>query len=380
MRRKERPRQPIVGHQRQARRLRLGQLRVCRNHADCRVLSRTRRGRLDTSAQYLACICQLSISVARARDYRAGGWIDDVTHGIDRYQRTDDEPVGQCDCRRTDPRLRCHAAAVDLADCGAGTRANITFGNRTTCRRSRGLVSAISSWTCFRGAYERQIEDDCGGNDRHDAGVCFVADVLLFQKFHDARSDVETKCAAAGEDNGVDTLHEVGRVEQIGFTCAGSAASLRDAADRTVAVGENDRASGEPTRQGEMTNADAGHLRDPLCGRPRTLTECIHREHQEGERTREHPRTVHRRGAGAGSVLVSQSVMAVVTSLLTFRSGSDAYSSGSPVIAGTRRWFTPRTVTTSTDFDLLSFRARSTNRSTCETGIRRESAAWSNSM
>src|SRR6185369_5731013 len=164
-----------------------------------------------------------------------------------------------------------------------------------------------------------------------------VADVLLFQKFHDARPGVETECAAAREDQGIDALHQVGWIEQIGFACSGSAASLRDSAYRALCVGKNDRASGEAARQCEMTDADAGHLRDPLRGGTRTLTECIHREHQEEERARDHPRSIHRREAGAGSVLVSQSVMAVVMSLLTFKSGSEAYSSGSPVIAGTSR-------------------------------------------
>src|SRR5262249_28298267 len=221
-------------------------------------------------------------------------------------------------------------------DRGSGACTNISLRNRTTCRRCGSFVSAVSGWTRFRGAYERQIENDRGWNDRHDAGGCFLAGGLLFQKFHDAGAGVETECAAARENHGVDTLHQVGWIEQVGFACAGRAASLSDATDRALAVRKNDRTSGEAAGQREMTDTDTGHLRDPLRGRTRTLPECIHREHQEGDCARDHPRSLHRRGAEAGSVLVSQSVTAVVTSLLTFKSGSDAYSSGSPVIAGTR--------------------------------------------
>ena len=67
-------------------------------------------------------------------------------------------------------------------------------------------------------------------------------------------------------------------------------------------------------------------------------------------------------------VFFNQSLTAIVMSLLTLRSGSVPYSLISPVMAGTSRWFTPRTTTTSTDFDLLSLRARSDRRSTCSTG------------
>ena len=40
-----------------------------------------------------------------------------------------------------------------------------------------------------------------------------------------------------------------------------------------------------------------------------------------------------------------------VTSLLMFRSVNVAYSLTSPVKAGSSTWFTPRTVTSSTDFE-----------------------------
>ena len=76
-------------------------------------------------------------------------------------------------------------------------------------------------------------------------------------------------------------------------------------------------------------------------------------------------RRLHRIDA---NVFFSQSLIAIVTSLLTLRSASVPYSLTSPVMAGTSRWFTPRTTTTSTDFDLLSLRARSDRRSTCSTG------------
>jgi len=63
----------------------------------------------------------------------------------------------------------------------------------------------------------------------------------------------------------------------------------------------------------------------------------------------------------AWKVFDNQPVTAPVTSLLTVLSLSDPYSDGSPVTAGTSRWLTPRTTTTSTDFDLLSVVARLLN-------------------
>ncbi len=78
---------------------------------------------------------------------------------------------------------------------------------------------------------------------------------MLFEPTHGAGRSVETECAAAGEDDGVDLVHHVERVQQIRFAGARRSTSLRDAAHR-VAVHENDGAAGRPFGEGEVSDLD----------------------------------------------------------------------------------------------------------------------------
>ena len=68
---------------------------------------------------------------------------------------------------------------------------------------------------------------------------------------------LEAERAAAGEDDGVDLVDHVERVQEIRFARAGRAAALRDAADR-VAVDENHGAAGRAFGEREVADLDAG--------------------------------------------------------------------------------------------------------------------------
>ena len=59
---------------------------------------------------------------------------------------------------------------------------------------------------------------------------------------------VEAERAAAGKDDRVDLVDEIGGIEKIGFTCAGRGAPLRYAARYAFAVDQHDRAAGRSLR------------------------------------------------------------------------------------------------------------------------------------
>ena len=87
---------------------------------------------------------------------------------------------------------------------------------------------------------------------------------MFFEIANDALRRVETIGTAAGEHNRVDALHHVQWIEQVGFARAGCGATLRDAAHCTGAIDEDDRASGRPFAERDVTDFEPGDLRQAL--------------------------------------------------------------------------------------------------------------------
>src|SRR5204863_8189596 len=103
---------------------------------------------------------------------------------------------------------------------------------------------------------DAEVEQDRGRYDRYVRGAGGPADVVLLEPAYGARGGLEAECAAACEDDRVDSVHQVQRVEQVGFARAGRAAALRDAADG-VAVHEDRRAPGGTLGERVVADPDA---------------------------------------------------------------------------------------------------------------------------
>jgi hypothetical protein len=91
----------------------------------------------------------------------------------------------------------------------------------------------------------------------------------VLQPAHDPIRRGQTKGAAAGEDDGVDPIHQINRIEEVGFPGAGGGAAHIDPANR-AATGEDDRRPGMVG--GIMTHLDTGDVRYQIV---ETGFECV---------------------------------------------------------------------------------------------------------
>ena len=66
---------------------------------------------------------------------------------------------------------------------------------------------------------------------------------VLFEPAHDTVGGSESVCTSTGEENGIDLLHRMARIEQIGLTGAGTTSSDVDGGDSSAQSADH-RASG----------------------------------------------------------------------------------------------------------------------------------------
>ena len=97
-----------------------------------------------------------------------------------------------------------------------------------------------------------EVEEHRGRNDRdHLAGLAHrPAHARGIQVLAHAVGGGQAERAAPGEDDGVDPVDEVARVEQVGLPGAGGAAADVDAGDRAVWRGQDHRRAREPAGLG----------------------------------------------------------------------------------------------------------------------------------
>ena len=137
-----------------------------------------------------------------------------------------------------DPMPAFHRAGDtgNLAHRRTGSRTDVPLGDSSVRGGLCRAVSAIRRRPYRRIAAEPQVEQNGGRDDRHDAsGADVPADLSFFEIAHDALRRVEPVRAAAGEDDRVDLVHHVQRVEQIRLARPRRAAALRHTTRRAVA-------------------------------------------------------------------------------------------------------------------------------------------------
>ena len=82
---------------------------------------------------------------------------------------------------------------------------------------------------------------------------------MLLQITDHARCGIQSKCAAACEQNRVNLLHGVGRIEQVCLTRSGRRAAHIHAR-RCAFAQQQHSATCRPSRFGKVTNGDALHI------------------------------------------------------------------------------------------------------------------------
>ncbi len=96
---------------------------------------------------------------------------------------------------------------------------------------------------------------------------------MLIEIPHHARRRVQSKCAAAGEQNRLHLLHGIDRIQQIRLARPGRRPAHIHASRRAL-LEQQHGATGRPARLGEVTHLDALHVGD-AAGRI-----CFRRAHR----------------------------------------------------------------------------------------------------
>ena len=260
MHRVDAARQPAVRRHRQALRLHLGEDRIGGHHANGGVGAGQQRLR-PFAAQQRAPGVEQRAPVRRARPghHLRGVGVQHIAHRVAGNQGAHGDAV-----RRH--RRRAHAAlhgagdAKQLAHAGAGARAHIAFGRVGARRRGAGCVTRCRIGPDAHVAHQ-QVKQHRRRHQRQPAHAHVQPHAVLFQPAHRAAGGVQSPGAAAGQHDGMHLVHQIARVQQIGFPRARRCATHIDTAHCAIACDDH-RAARGAARVGEMANLDAGHAGD----------------------------------------------------------------------------------------------------------------------
>ena len=215
MRRIDGARQTVLGHLRQLGGLGLGQGKVGRHHGDGGVADGGRGGRggsgwvgeAGQGAEFRPD------PQAGAQEFPGDG-VDHAAKGVDRHQSPNPDALAQIKAGGPQSPLEI-ASQGD----GPGPGANIAegegaggqIGARPAAELSRGAVAKVA-------AEAFQIEEHRTGDDGHHPALTQgPAQALVFQPAHDPVRRCQAEGAAAGEDDGVDPVDQVHRVQEVGL-------------------------------------------------------------------------------------------------------------------------------------------------------------------
>ena len=163
----------------------------------------------------------LSVRRARTGEDLARLMIDHVAHGIHRYDRTYHEiRVAHAYAGRPQTAFHCVTHAEYLAYSRSSTSANVAFGDIGAGCVFTSCMSSFGVWSNFRIAYREVINDGCRHNWNNSYSRLNALTMSL-QVLHDAGCRIEPEGAAAGEQNCVDLLDRVDRIQQICLACPG---------------------------------------------------------------------------------------------------------------------------------------------------------------
>ena len=252
VRRGDRAREAIVGHQRHAIDVGLGQPGVGGDEADRRVLAGARRPRAWPSSPLRSSLRTSASDLPSAVRTPATTWPVDGSMmsptALTATMAATTRPFGQRDRRRAEAAFHRSPGRPSCRPWRRRRRRRCLprpgrrWPLRAPCSRSR---RSAGSSGCLPNRRSNRI---AAGTIGTTPVADLPADVVLFEIAHHALRRVEAEGAAAGEHDRVDLVDHVERIEQVRFARARRAAALRDAARRAFAVDEDHRAAGRPLR------------------------------------------------------------------------------------------------------------------------------------
>ena len=209
--------QAVVSNRGELVRLFLGQRGVGGHHADGGIAAERRRSsRAVSREQRLHGIVHAAALVPGACHEVAGIGVVDTSDRVDGNDGADRDAVPNIDASRPDATLDGTIQALRLRDGRSRPGADASLRNDTvpSVEARRVSVFSLGMDTVFRNA---DVEEYGRGHDRHCYGACPVPDISLGQVPHYSRRRIESECAPAAQDDGMDFRDVVGGTQQVGL-------------------------------------------------------------------------------------------------------------------------------------------------------------------
>ena len=151
------------------------------------------------------------------------------------------------------------STAAHFPDRRTGPRTCVAFCDHARGRLGGRAIPAIRCRPNVGPVTDAEVVQNRTRDDRHFGRLRLESDLSLVQVFAHAGSDIETERAAARQKYRMHLLHEVHRIEQIGFDGSGRGSTNIDAAHRSC-FGKDDRAPRQPLRASDLTDFDPRNI------------------------------------------------------------------------------------------------------------------------
>ena len=260
MHRVDAARQAIVRGNGQTVRLRLGDDRIGRHHANGGVGARQQGLRQLAVQQRTPGIGQAqSIGGAGARHRLRSVGVDHIAHRVAGNERAHGHTIDR-DRSAANAALHGPRHAEHLAHAGPRARTDIALGRVGARGGGAGGVARCCIGPDAHVAHH-QIEQHGRRHERKPAYANVQPHALLFQPAHGARGGLQAPGATAREHHGMHFFDQVAGVEQIGFTGSRRCAAHVHPGHGTL-TGDHHAAARGAARVGEMSHLDPSHAGD----------------------------------------------------------------------------------------------------------------------
>ena len=135
-------------------------------------------------------------------------WIDHIAERVDHDDGANESAVVHTRAGRAKPTFHHEAGAEELSDGSSGSCTYVALrygfsGGLFTSAVSGGGIGANA------GRAKTEVENSGCRHDRYFRNADVDANAVFFKIAHDTTSGIESKGAAAGQDNGVDLFYHV---------------------------------------------------------------------------------------------------------------------------------------------------------------------------
>lgn len=185
--------------------------------------------------------------------------IEHITQRIDRDQCAHGDPI-HGHGRTTDAAFHGELHAEQFSNTCTRTRTHVALCGDSHAGRLAGRVAAGSVWP-DTGIADVQIEKHRGRNNRHTRRPHVQTNALLVKPTHDTTGRIKPECAATGEHDRMDSIHQIGGVQQVSLARSRSRSAHIHAAN-SPRTSEHHAATSWTTGVGEMPDLHTANIGD----------------------------------------------------------------------------------------------------------------------